>query len=207
MSVAAAVNVLAIDAEFITGDGRTIASGASQHVWRSGLCAGIAAHQSNPGGLLAALLSTLDPIVVTITNGPHHLSVAYSTSTRRPKGGTQDSRGNPQGTMRCHLGRPAIGLGLRESLRCAWLAQLSTVRIVCPPRTNTCSTAHGTELPRVRLPPALSDGWMQRAARSCGIYSSRSFCAGTRSKFNNPFAVLFHIANGDSVPDIPATIR
>ena len=70
-----------------------------------------------------------------------------------------------------------------------------------------CSTAHGTELPRVRLPPALSDGWMQRAARSCGIYSSRSFCAGTRSKFNNPFAVLFHIANGDSVPDIPATIR
>jgi hypothetical protein len=75
VSVVAAVNVLAIDAEFITGDGRTIASGASRHVWRSGLCAGIAARQSHSGGLLAALLSTLDPIVVTMTNGPHHPSI------------------------------------------------------------------------------------------------------------------------------------
>ena len=75
MSVVAAVNVLAIDAEFITGEGRTIASGVSRHVWRSGLCAGIAAHQSNSGGLLAALLSTLDPIVVTMTDGPHRLSI------------------------------------------------------------------------------------------------------------------------------------
>jgi hypothetical protein len=75
VSVVAAVNVLAIDAEFITGDGRTIAYGASQHVWRSGLCAGIADRQSHSGGLLAALLSTLDPIVVTMTNGPHHLSI------------------------------------------------------------------------------------------------------------------------------------
>ena len=58
--------------------------------------------------------------------------------------------------------------------------------------------------------PTRHDTWPR--LRRCGDWASPSrthghICAGTRSKCNDPFAVLVHIANGDSIPEIPATIR